>query len=440
MGLSVCEGDPELRERLLARTHEALAHAYAPNTNKGDDGHWRAWEKVCARMRTSPWRTDLAANSGADPDGYQEEIFLCASATIQMYDDMCPRRKTDPAADPRSAGKKMEGVSRRHLTRGITMVPLKLVKLAVKGLCRAYVEMYGVETLAPDRKLPFPDAVCRDMFRTPQGARRGALQVDWSSYYWRSVNACFATLAEEGSRKDEVAKDKESTPFRKGRFTFDSLRWKIDGREVVNPSVAQLRSLRPGDGVWLRHGVAKNDAFGSYFAATPSFLAYRADTERCACRALAELEIAAALEPAQRKSTPLFGPSPGEEFTHSQLDSALELLLVEGGGVPEDELHKYSVHSFRIYVACALLEADCPRWLIKRLLRWRGDESLDTYGRTNDDKWASWVGKSIHVSVDSTVASRFADMDFSPEVQKRMHEVATAMLAVNAATARAALA
>ena len=106
----------------------------------------------------------------------------------------------------------------------------------------------------------------------------------------------------------------------------------------------------------------------------------------------------------------------------------------------EGDLHKYSVHSFRIFVACVLLEADCPRWLIKRMLRWRGDESLDTYGRTNDDKWASWVGKSIHVSVDSTVASRFADMDFSPEVQKRMHEVATAMLAVNAATARAALA
>ena len=124
--------------------------------------------------------------------------------------------------------------------------------------------------------------------------------MDWLDYYWRAVRACFATLAEEGSRKDEVAKETAATPFRKGRFTFDSLRWKIDGQEVICPTRAQLRSLRVGDGVWLRHGVSKNDAFGAYFAATPSFLAFRDDTERCACRELAELEIAAALEPARR--------------------------------------------------------------------------------------------------------------------------------------------
>ena len=67
--------------------------------------------------------------------------------------------------------------------------------------------------------------------------------------------------------------------------------------------------------------------------------------------------------------------------------------------MPECELDKYSVHSFRIFVACALFEADCPRWLIKRLLRWRGDESLDIYARVNDDKWATWIGKSINASV-----------------------------------------
>ena len=41
-------------------------------------------------------------------------------------------------------------------------------------------------------------------------------------------------------------------------------------------------------------------------------------------------------------------------------DNALELLLVEGAGVPEAELSKYSVHSFRIFVACALLAAGPP--------------------------------------------------------------------------------
>jgi len=69
------------------------------------------------------------------------------------------------------------------------------------------------------------------------------------------------------------------------------------------------------------------------------------------------LEIAAAVPSAQRAQTPLFGPAPGEEFTHAQLDSALHLLLTQGAGVPEGDLENYSVHSFRIYAVCALLAA-----------------------------------------------------------------------------------
>ena len=46
--------------------------------------------------------------------------------------------------------------------------------------------------------------------------------------------------------------------------------------------------------------------------------------------------------------------------------------------------------------------------MIKRLLRcWRGDESLETYARVNDDAWAQWVGKSLHARVDSVIATRF---------------------------------
>ena len=296
----------------------------------------------------------MAANTGADPDGYQEEVFLLVSAMMHFYDQMHPRRRTDPAANPGSAKKVIEGVARRHVVRGIKMVPMTVVNLAVKGMCREYIEQYGVDTLVPERKLPFTDAILRDIFRTPEGSRRGALTVRWSDYHWIAVRACFATLAEEGSRKDEVAKKTADTPFKKGRFTFASLVWKIGGDELRRPPTREeLRTLQEGDGVLLKHGIAKNDPFGAYFAATPSFLAYRPGDEHCACRALAEMELAAQIPPEQRATTPLFGPAPGEEFTHAQLDSALQLLLVEGAGVLEGDLHNYSVHSFRIFAACA---------------------------------------------------------------------------------------
>ena len=52
------------------------------------------------------------------------------------------------------------------------------------------------------------------------------------------------------------------------------------------------------------------------------------------------MELAAQIPPEQRATTPLFGPAPGEEFTHSQLDLALQLLLIAGGYVTEEQLQR----------------------------------------------------------------------------------------------------
>ena len=430
--------DPDRRDQVAQRVYEALSRGYADRTNANDEGVWKKWEQFTRAMETAPWRSDMAANTGADPEGYMEEVFLLVAFLIHVYDRMRPRRHSDPAADPRSAKKNVEAIRRRHVVRGITMVSMAAVVLACKGMCRTYIEAYGVDTLVPDRKLPFTQPILTGMFDTPNGAKRGNLTVDWSEYRWIATRACVATLAEEGSRKDEVAKATANTPFRKGRFTFASLAWYIDGKALKRPPTrAELRTLRDGDGVLLKHGIAKNDPMGAYFAATPSFLAYRSGDPRCACRALAAMELAAAVPLEQRATTPLFGPSPGEEFTHAQLDAALLLLLSTGGQVPEDELKNYSVHSFRIFAACALLAADAPRWLIKRMLRWRGDESLELYARVNNEKWAEYTAKMVTVSVDSNVATRLDYMDFSPETRTRFNDIAKSMLSLSASSARA---
>ena len=428
-GLSVFPDGGERREAMATRLHEALDHGYAKSTRAIDEGYWKRWERFCKSIGTSPWRTDMAANSGLDPEGHQEETFLLASAMLHFYETMVPRRHSDPAAKPDSAKKIIESVVRSHRVRGVTMVSLEVVALACKGLCREYIDAHDVHTLVPQRKLSFTDTIIADIFRCPDGATRGGLTVDWSSYHWTAVDACFQTLAEEGSRKDEVAKKSAAVPFRKGRFTFASLVWFINGVELRRaPTRAELLTLKPGDGVLLRHGISKNDPFGSYFAATPSFLAYREGNARCACRALARLELAAAVEGAARGRTPLFGPSVGEEFTHHQLDQALKLLLTQGAGVPEADLEDYSVHSFRIFVACALLAAKAPRWLIKRMLRWRGDESLEVYARLNNTEWADWTSKLVDVAVHSTISSRLSYMDFSEETTAHFNEVARSML------------
>jgi len=317
------------------------------------------------------------------------------------------------------------------------MVAMSLVILATKGMCRQYIEEHGVGGLTPERKLPFTQTMVSGLLHTPQDAKRGNLVVDWGDYRWVATRACFATLAEEGSRKDEVAKATADTPFKKGRFTFASLSWYIGGKALQRPPTREeLLSLQAGDGVLLKHGVAKNDPMGQYFTATPSFLPFRAG-QRCACAELAKMELQARVAWADRAKTPLFGPSPGEEFTHAQLDSALKLMLSRGAGVPEAELANYSVHSFRIFAACALLAADAPRWLIKRMLRWRGDDSLELYARVNNEVWAEYSAKMVDVTVESQIASRLDYMDFSPETRARFDDVAKSLLSLNASTARA---
>ena len=148
--------------------------------------------------------------------------------------------------------------------------------------------------------------------------------------------------------------------------------------------------------------------------------------------------LSCVLPAGRRASTPLYGPSVGERFMPSQIDAAFTLLLSRGAGLSDDEISKYSVHSFRIFLACALLAANCPRWLIKRMLRWRGDESLEIYARVNDSEWADWTQKMVNVAVDSTIASRLTYMDFSVETRQRFTDIAEAMLSLNAGTARKA--
>ena len=57
----------------------------------------------------------------------------------------------------------------------------------------------------------------------------------------------------------------------------------------------------------------------------------------------------------------------------------------------------YSMHSWRIYLACALLAAGASSGTIQALLRWRSDEAVKIYARLNDKDYTKWL-KSAAVS------------------------------------------
>ena len=82
--------------------------------------------------------------------------------------------------------------------------------------------------------------------------------------------------------------------------------------------------------------------------------------------------------------------------------------------------------------------AKAPRWLIKRMLRWRGDESLEVYARLNNTEWAEWTSKLVDVAVQSTISSRLSYMDFSEETTAHFNEVARSMLSMGTGAPRKA--
>ena len=404
-----------------------LQLAYAPSTNRGDDGHFRAWTKACAHLGASPWRTDVAANSGADPDGHAEEIYLMCMALILMYSWMKPRSRADPAADPRNVVKKLLAVRRRHRTRWppVEMASMSAVNAVLKGMMREYINAHGFRSLVPKRKLPLTNDLINGMLEVADGTRRGSLVVARESYYWLSMLTLFTVNAEVGMRKDEPTGDKK-----RNGITFSSLTYKVKGQLYKVITAALLRVMGVGDGVYFAFSLAKNDPIGIYFTATPAFLPWRA-AGRCACRALAEMDLAACIEPSARSATPLFGPTPGAFFTGSQVDAAFTLCLAEGARVPEGELDDYTFHSFRIWLACALLSCGTPRWLIKRMLRWRGDESLEIYARVSDEQWQLRADACLSATVDAALVSRLPTLDVTPERESEFLTLAHALLGAN---------
>ena len=155
-----------------------------------------------------------------------------------------------------------------------------------------------------------------------------------------------------------------------------------------------------------------------------------ATTGRNACRELAALEMVAAVEPGRRADVPLFGPSKGVEFTRHQVETAFELLLIFGAKLDEDRRRTLSLHSFRIFLACALLSKNCPRWMIKRLVRWRGDESLEVYARVDDPDWRRWLQETRTAVVDSTTAAGLPRLDFSVEQVREFRQIALGLLSM----------
>ena len=418
--LAILPGRPEELAGILEEMRELLDMAYAQSTNKTDQSHLKAWKEACDELGTPCWRTDVAANMGFDPVGYRRELLLPALAFLRMYPKMRARARADrgKGANPRSCLLKLYAVAREHKKRGYQMAPLTIAMKVMAGMLHKYVLDNGTDSLIPARKNPLTNKMIDQMVALPDGAAAEgfSMRMRRSEYFWQAVIATIVVLSETGMRKSDVSKPLKSTPFTKGRLTLGSVRWRIGGVLVAAPTEAQLDTLgqSSSDGCWLVYGAMKNDAYGEHFGSKPSWLPYHPTDARNACREIASLESHArssGIFEGQRSHTPLFGPRVGTEWHHSLLEGIFEYLLAAACGLDKAARHAFSLHSFRIYLACALYAAGCPNDRIMAILRWRSEEALAIYARLNDDERSAWIAKGRCQVVNSTATAHLPRID-----------------------------
>ena len=145
----------------------------------------------------------------------------------------------------------------------------------------------------------------------------------------------------------------------------------------------------------------KNDQLGDKYGNHPTYHRLVRVSGNAAYNML-QYERRFPVPPQARRLVPLFGPSLGAVFSHSQLDTVLRHMLqwvAADQPMLLDAAHidRYSWHSFRINLACCLKHLKAPDADIQRYCRWSSQASVDTYGRFDMPEYSDMMSRAAQV-------------------------------------------
>ena len=376
-------------DHLSTRLVQLLEGAAASNTLKGERSNWRHWMAFCVARNTNPFRTDVRGMNHVE---YDKEVVTLALALLYIYGRMScrPGRKHPPR--PASALAVLRGIRRAHDRIGVRMADLSLAARLADALNKEYIDEHGWEALQVDRVAPLTNEIIKGMI--------GAEAIAGDDLASTSYRALWATLAQTGFRKAEVSMG-SAAAFGPSCLTRHNLRWRIDKVEYADPSPALLGSMRDGDLAILVPPKSKCDQYGLEWGQAPIYLRYHSSAPICAARALRDLELRMPLRGlSMREGHLLFVRSDGSPLLAADVDKMFKECL-RTSGVPRNAAARYSPHSFRRYLACALRAQKAPDATIQALLRWKTAESLKLYSILNDESYADLIDGAGAADVSS---------------------------------------
>ena len=392
--------------------------ATTESANKGtldkEKSAWnKYWRPYCEDyLGIDAIRNDMDAHSGRDVDGFQIECAIIAGAMPHIMKKMKPKpgsRRTH--ALPTSGLKVLSHVKRIHLKRLKLpfFVPLTAAVDVCSAMCKEYIATHGADAMTPERKEPLTNEIVRALLALgADGTQIGVRVVSMDTPGWASLFALFHVLAQTGFRKAEVAMPAGES-WTRDRISFANVVWRIGGKIVSSPTIEQLNALTSGDYCLLRPPPSKSDPLSLHWGPNTIYLRFDATAPINAARALAHLEKVRRVPADKRRQTPLFVAFSGGPWLHRPLTDIfkqmLQLCSVEPGMIC-----KYSMHSWRIYLACALLAAGASHATIQQLLRWRSEDALKIYARINDATYAGALAAASQASISSIRTTTLTEM------------------------------
>jgi hypothetical protein len=172
-----------------------------------------------------------------------------------------------------------------------------------------------------------------------------------------------------------------------------NLFWIIDGKIQRNPSAEALRNLTDNDYAGILVGGAQNDRFGIAFNPHPIYMRFSGGDATNAAAALRDLLLAYPIHASKMRSTPLFFYNESyAPFTAALVDAAFAAVCLSF--MTEERFALISWHSWRVTLACNLLQAGAPASVIMALLRWKSEQMLLVYARWSAESYSAWLDAS----------------------------------------------
>ena len=390
--LTLRPADPTLLAALEDERAELGQAALNAAQLRKDESSWnRYWVPITKLLGTaSVRRPPTDAPSFVDGADIKAETLLLCYAFLLIMAMMAPRSKHSPAAKPSSGHSVLGAVRRMHLHLGLLMVPSVGVRSTLDALKARFVRRHGHEALMPKRKSPIMFPLFSQLLLLTSVPLSATRVWNADSLLGLSTLAMICMLYSSGFRKAEIV----SGPWHTHPLTFASLSWNLGGQVWGRrrPPDALLLRPRPGDFVQVFPRESKCDSTGEVWGDRPAYLHFSDDEVGNAFKALARLEVAAAIEGELRHTTPLFIDDARQGVAPYEAETILHAMLLATGVA--NAVLLYTWHSFRISLATRLHRANVSELDIQAICRWQSPASLKIYIKMGAEDYRERLGRA----------------------------------------------